>query len=344
MLIGPNTLRSIGEKVLIEHMLRPLFNPSHERNSVGDDCAAVDIPDGCYALLSTDRVPADLIAFKTGVLTYRELGRYLGTLNMSDVAACGGTAIGLLFNCGLPETLKIDDFIEISTGLQEVASQFGAQVIGGDVTASQELSLSATVIGYVQRSRILRRSGARVGDSVFVSRAMGMTPVALDYCLNRAQYSLFNEPERTALERQFKSLAPELLLGQQLAASADCTSCIDNTDGLGQSLLELARESGVAIIIEGKSLEYPPLVWKAVGHLGERLTSFAFGPGADFGLVGTLRGCWTNKDVQNSFSPDMHIIGEIVAGKGGTFVRENGRVRPLEVRGWNYFSSAELRA
>ena len=203
---GAQTVSDLGEKAIIESLLRPLFNPGKERNSIGDDCAALEVPSGVYVLVSTDRVPADLIAFKTSVITYRELGRYLGALNLSDIAACGGVPTGLLFNCGLPGTLLIEDLIAISVGLQEVVTAYGAKIVGGDITASSELSLSATVVGYVEQDIMLRRSGARRGGSVFVSREIGLTPVALDYCLNRVKYDWMSAVDKERLEAQFKQI------------------------------------------------------------------------------------------------------------------------------------------
>src|SRR4051812_15727761 len=96
------TIGEIGEKQIIERFLRPLFNPNNDENGVGDDCAAVELPSGTLGLYSTDRVPADLISYRSGVLDNFGLGRYLAVLNLSDIAACGGSPQALLLNFGLP--------------------------------------------------------------------------------------------------------------------------------------------------------------------------------------------------------------------------------------------------
>ena len=79
-------LRDIGEKRLIAEYIRPLFNPAGLRESVGDDCALIQVGAGNWVCVSTDRVPADLIAFKLGLIGFRELGQYLAVLNISDIA------------------------------------------------------------------------------------------------------------------------------------------------------------------------------------------------------------------------------------------------------------------
>ncbi len=344
MTINPDpdlTIGDLGEKRLIEEYLRPLFNPVNERNSVGDDCAAVEIPAHSLAIISTDRVPSDLISFRTGVLSYRGLGRYLGALNLSDIAACGGRPLALLFNCGVPAELKVADILEVSIGLKSIAERFGAYVVGGDITSSQELSISATVLGHVERDRMLRRRGAQQGDSVFVSRPVGLTPVALDWCLNPREYGWIGEEDRVTLESQFKCLDPEIPLGRQLLVSNSCSACMDNTDGVGQSLQELARESSCAIRVSEDALGIGTLVVTAAAKRGKDTIEFALGPGADFGLVGTLAGHWTQERADQTFGPVIRIIGTAEIGCG-VFRNNGSETRPLAVQGWNYFASSEL--
>lgn len=329
----------IGEKALIEEFLRPLFNPTNEKNSVGDDCAAVEIPAGSLALISTDRVPADLISFRTGVLSLHGLGRYLAVLNLSDIAACGGVPLGLLLNCGIPSDFRVHEVLAIAKGFEEAAAQFGTRVVGGDVTSSRELSLSATVLGHVEAAHMLRRSGAKIGDTVFVSREIGLTPLALHYCLEREFFGWLSRDEILQLEGQFASVAPEIELGRSLALSGDCSCCMDNTDGIAQSLSELARESACAILIHENKLQFGSLVRRASMELKKNATTLSLGPGADFGLVGTLRGKWSIKMAREQYGDNIRIIGDVVSGSG-LHLRRGEKTEPLSVSGWNYFTQS----
>src|SRR5262245_60912053 len=175
------TIAEIGEKRLIEELIRPLFNPLNSPEGVGDDCAFIEIDVGHVMLLSTDRVPADLVAFRSGILDFRGLGGYLARLNISDIAACGGDPIGLLLNLGLPSETNYDNFRALCEGVLEVASRYSCRVLGGDLSASAELSLSATSFGSARRSEVLSRRGSKPGDTIFVSRPIGLTPAALKY-------------------------------------------------------------------------------------------------------------------------------------------------------------------
>lgn len=289
------------------------------------------------ALLSTDRVPSDLTAFKLGILDFRGLGDYLARLNLSDIAACGGKAVGLLLNLGLPSEIAYDDVQALCRGFGERAEQHGATVLGGDITSACELSISATSIGRAARGRVLSRRSAKPGDSIFLSRPLGMTPAAFLVFLGKLESKLSTD-SLALLRRQFTDLEPMLSLGQALAASGECGACMDNTDGVGQSLSELSEASKCAFVVNGSALWIPAVV-ESVSHiLGERPIDFAFNGGADFSLVGTLRGNWSSERATNAFGHPLEIIGQVEAGAGVWF--EDGQREPLAFRGWNYFYAA----
>src|SRR5262249_5064582 len=111
---------------------------------------------------------------------------------------------------------------------------------------------------------------------------------------------------------------------------------MDNTDGLAQSLTEIARESSCAMLISGEWLELDELVIESAAKRGTDPVEFAFGPGADFGLVGTLSGQWPSQRLAQTFGPGIHAIGTVIDG-AGLFLRSHGVTRAFAVPGWNYF-------
>lgn len=331
-------IRDIGEKRLIAEFIRPLFNSDNKLGGVGDDCAMIDGGHGDLWLFSTDRVPADLTAFRLGILDYFGLGRYLACLNLSDIAACGGRPLALLLNLGLPNELFYDNFTSLCRGFGEVAARFGCEVLGGDMTWSQEISVSATSIGRTEKARVLTRRGAKPGDTVFVSKPLGLTPAALGYHLKLvgAREVLLPNSDVVILNRQFTAIEPEVELGMALAGAGNCTSCMDNTDGIGQSMTELAAASGTKFVIDG-NVPLPEMATKIAGLLGEDMLKLAFSAGADFALVGTLRGKWTKDQVFASFGRELNIVGRVEEGNGINVQTESGQ-SPLVFAGWNYFS------
>src|SRR2546429_2979823 len=91
------TISDIGEKKLIHDFIKPFFNADNEPYGVGDDCAMVRVGDE-VVLFSTDRVPADLTAFRLGILDYGGLCGYFARFNTIDNAACGGCSVGVGFS------------------------------------------------------------------------------------------------------------------------------------------------------------------------------------------------------------------------------------------------------
>jgi thiamine-monophosphate kinase len=328
-------LFEIGEKVLIRDFIKPYFNSTDDPAGVGDDCAMVASGNE-LALFSTDRIPSDLSALKLGILDYHGLGNYLARLNLSDIAACGGCAVGLLLNLGLPSELEYEDAQAICRGFGACAERHNTTVLGGDLTSAQEISISGTAIGRVSRDHVMTRRDARPGDSIFASRQLGLTPTAFRVLFGNLQSELPKD-SLDVLMRQFTDLEPMLPLGRALSASAARGACMDNTDGIGQTLAELSEASKCAFVIHRSQLCIPPIVGRVAGILGVDPLDIIFDAGADFSLVGTLRGDWSNDRASAAVGYPLQIIGRVDVGNGVWL--EAGERHPLAFRGWNYFQS-----
>lgn len=329
-------LCDVGEKRLIEEFIRPLFNSANRPEGVGDDCAMISAGNGDLWLFSTDRVPSDLTAFRLGILDYEGMGRYLACLNLSDIAACGGSPVALLLNLGLPNDLLYTHFTSLCRAFGDTAARYGCEVLGGDMTWSSDISISATSIGRVPEKSVLTRRGAKPGDTVFISKPLGLTPAAFGYYVGLdAQVGEPHRQEVESLKRQFTEVEPEVRLGQRLSASGQCSSCMDNTDGIGQSLSEIAVASGVSIVVT-KDPQLPEIVCQIADLLGEDAQRLAFSAGADFGLVGTLKGDWTTAQALSRLGKSLMMIGKVESGEGVVVESDGGR-KPLEFAGWSYF-------
>ncbi len=333
MMTMSQKLSDIGEKALISDFVKPFFNSADDPAGVGDDCAMVPFGEE-LALFSTDRVPADLTAYRLGILDLHGLGDYLARLNLSDIAACGGRAVGLLLNLGLPGDFAYDDVRALCQGFGSRGQLHGATVLGGDITNACQLSISATAIGRVGRDRVLTRRAAQPGDSIFLSRPIGITPAAFHVFLEGLQSQLPADSVNV-LRRQFTDLEPMLMLGQALTASAERGACMDNTDGIGQTLTELSESSNCAFVVHRSKLQIPQVVHNVGSIIAANPLDFIFDGGADFSLVGTLRGDWSNERAAKQFGHPLEIIGRVEPGRG-VWLEDEGR-HPLAFRGWNYF-------
>jgi thiamine-monophosphate kinase len=328
------TISDVGEKKLIREFIKPFFNADDNPCGVGDDCAMLELGDQ-IVLFSTDRVPADLTAFRLGILDHHGLGSYLARLNLSDIAACGGRPVGMLLNLGLPPNTAYEDVESLCKGFRLEAEKAGCNVLGGDITASAELSVSATSMGLAKRSQVLRRRGARPGDSIFISRPAGLTPAAFEYLLGKRTEDLPGQ-DVARLREQFTAMYPMVELGQKLADSEMCTSCMDNTDGIGQSLSELGEASCVSFVVDEAKINIPKLVARVASVRKKEPMEFLFNGGADFSLIGTLRGLWNRNDAKVRFGESLEIIGQVQEGSGLRLLKSDA-LHDLVFKGWNYF-------
>jgi len=337
---GHKKLSDVGEKIFIRDFIKPFFNAEDDPGGVGDDCAMIPFGDE-LALVSTDRVPADLTAYRYGILDHYGLGDYTARLNLSDIAACGGTATGLLLNLGLPNDIEFDRVQELCRGFKSCAERHGARVLGGDMTNAAELSISATSIGRVAQRNVLTRRGARPGDSIFISRPIGTAHAALRVLLAGLAGSL-SASEQATLKLQFTAMEPMFALGHALGSSGECGACMDNTDGVGQCLTELSEASQCAFVVHVSSLRIPPIV-ERVCHLIEVASlEILFDAGCDFSLVGTIRGRWTSEAASSHVGHPLEIIGHVEKGHDIWLECSDKGRKPLLYRGWNYFSKESL--
>jgi len=112
---------------------------------------------------------------------------------------------------------------------------------------------------------------------------------------------------------------------------------MDNSDGVGQSLLELSITSKVRFVIRAAEIEMPQVVSRIASNLQEDPIELAFSAGSDFSLVGTLQGMWSLEQTEREFGKDLRMIGYVEEGDG-VFLDMVGVRKPLKFSGWNYFS------
>ena len=204
---------------------------------VGDDCALLALAPGMHLATSTDML-VEGRHFFPNVDPYR-LGHKALAVNLSDLAACGARPLAFTLALALP---SVDEsFLEgFSQGLLALAQAHDCELIGGDTTRGP-LNLCITIFGEVPAGQALLRSGARVGDDVYVSGVLGDARLALEAL--RGRLSL----PSNGLELTRRSLElPQPRVGLGLALRGLAHSAIDLSDGLLGDLRHVLLASGVS--------------------------------------------------------------------------------------------------
>ena len=208
---------------------------------IGDDCALLAPSAGMQLAVSSDMLVEGRHFLST--VAPDRLGHKALAVNLSDLAACGAQPLGFTLALALPRADEV--FLEgFARGLFALAEAQGIELVGGDTTQGP-LNICITAMGEVPPGQALLRSGARVGDDLYVSGTVGDARLALE--VFRGQLALDAvafESVRAAMEQP----QPRVALG--LALRGIATSAIDVSDGLLGDLGHVLRRSGVGAVVD----------------------------------------------------------------------------------------------
>ena len=295
---------------------------------VGDDCALLSIPPGQRLALSIDTAvagrhfPHDAAAAD---IAYRTVAAAT-----SDLAAMGATPVAATLALTLSQVDQpwLEQF---SRGLQQAMQDFGMALVGGDTTRGP-LTITVQVHGFVPDRQAMLRSGARVGDRIFVSGCLGDAAAALQ--LFAGELTL-DQAQADYLYRRFYRPQPRLALGRALLPLA--SSAIDISDGLLADLGHVAAASGVAAQIV---LDRIPLsdVLNAHKH-SEAIMRGVLSGGDDYELCFTVPEISVDKleDVARQCQLRLTEIGRMVEGSGVLCLDNDNKPVPVEVAGYQHF-------
>jgi len=293
---------------------------------IGDDAAVLDLG-GARAVLTTD-AQVEGVHFDRRWLGAREIGARAVEVNLSDLAAMGAAPRALLLSLAMRPGDA--DVLAIVGGFAERARARGCPVVGGNVTRASELSLTVTAVGGLAPDRpALLRSGAQVGDLVFVTGPMGGAALGL----RLLAAGLGDAADAAAAVARFR--APVARLDVGLALPGLATAALDVSDGLAQDLGHLALASGVAAVIDLRDVPTVPGHAALAARAGADAVALVVGGGEDYELLFTA----PPEARARAVALGGVAVGRIVAAGEGSRVRivdAHGAEVPV-ARGFEHF-------
>ncbi len=281
---------------------------------IGDDCAVLrgGHPD-MYLLYTCD--PAVEGVHYRRRDPPRQVGWKAMARNLSDIAAMGGVARWAIVSIGLRRGADVRWVKQLYAGLHAAARKFGCQIVGGDTThVNHEPFVVVALIGEVEKTRITLRRGAKIGDSIFVTGALG-----------------------GSLRGKHLAFTPRIEEARWLVGNFPLHAMIDLSDGLSSDLQRLVERSGRGIGFEIHAAEIP-IARAARGSLAAALND-----GEDFELLFTidprhvtaLRKKWARR-----FRVELTEIGRVVRSAHKiALIGRNGSRRRLTPGGYDHFAT-----
>ena len=289
------------------------------RLGIGDDCALMSVPDGYELAITTDTMVEGIHFFAD--VDPASLGHKLLAVNLSDLAAMGASPVSVTLALTLPNVNE--SWLQaFSKSFLNLARTFSVDLIGGDTTTGP-LTLTVQALGLVPEGQALKRSGAKVGDLVFVTGRLG------DAGLGLKIYSGYQcSSTETALNR-FDRPSPRVNEG--LAIRKFASSCIDLSDGLASDLKHIAEKSFVGVKIDWDSLPLSNEVKRYIDKTEDWALPLVAGD--DYELCFTV-----SPEKVDSINVNCTQIG-VVEAQLGMRLQRLGVVEKLEVKGFEHFSS-----
>jgi thiamine-monophosphate kinase len=294
-----------------------------------DDAAAIPARPGFDLIVTTDQIAegVDFFAFDPPA----EIAQKALRVNLSDLAAKGAVPEFYLLALNLPQGITREWISSFASGLAADQARFGISLLGGDTSRGEILSIAITAFGFVPAGKMLKRSGAKPGDAVYVTGSVGDSGGGLAI-FRREKHSL-SESQRDHLTTRYRLPVPPVPFGAALRDLA--TASVDVSDGLVADLGHVAGASGVRIAIEAERIPRSEALRALWGD----------------GIEAILRAAIAGDDYQIAFTADPLLedqirvaakevpiarIGTVLAGQGAEMTYK-GQPVPVPKPGYRHF-------
>jgi thiamine-monophosphate kinase len=278
---------------------------------IGDDMAQISLGDGTSVLITTDML-LEGVHFDLKSATFKQVGYKAMAVSLSDCAAMATIPVAAVVGVALARGLGEQQLRQLHSGIAVAAERFGCGLVGGDITrwdSGGPFAVSVAMLSRPAGSGPVKRSGAKVGDRIFVTGSLGGAV--------RGKHLEFEPRVREAI---------------RIAEMVTISSMIDISDGLSSDLNRICRSSGVGAIVDAGQIPISEQAQK-----DERPLNAALNEGEDFELLFTLSEKESESLLRNWEGPiAVTAIGLITETAEVQIRRPDGRIEDLPPRGYDH--------
>lgn len=332
-------LSSIGEFGFIRKICRKFSNHIPPGiTGIGDDCAVIPIDKKHSLLVTTDLLIEDR-HFLLNRITAAELGWKSLAVNLSDIAAMGGTPENAFLSLSIPNTISLEWLDNFMEGISNCCKKYNVYLIGGDTTQSPDkLVINFTVLGTCKSKHIKLRSSAKPGEFVCVTGNIGDSGAGLKILLENKKCDTLS---RILVKRHHMPI-PHLAEGAWLAQQKAVGAMMDISDGIDSDIRRIMESSHVGAEIYLEKIPLSPELQKITGKYSWNASEIALTGGEDYCLLLTVdnkKYTEVSEKFRQLFNKPLTIIGKITSVSNKLTYFKNGKKVFLQQKGFDHFIS-----
>lgn len=300
---------------------------------IGDDCAVLPKDSKTDLVITTDLLVED-IDFRLEWSKPEFIGHKALAVSLSDIAAMGANPVWSMVSIGVPENIWKTDFVDkFYEGYMNLAEKHGVELVGGDVSKTPDkIVIDSIAAGEVEKGNAILRSGAKVGDLIFVTGNLGDAAIGLKLLENGEKFE--NSNHKNLLLRQLAP-NPQTDIGKILGEKNLATAMIDLSDGLSSDLTHICQSGKVGAKLFAEEIPFESKISDFKFETDK--TSLALNGGEDFELLFTVNPkniFQIEKELKNH---QISRIGVITANTEIIELIRDEQTQILEPKGFRHF-------
>ncbi len=318
-------MSSKGEFGFIDY-IKTAFPQPEGVVGIGDDCAV--LPSGEGELLFSTDLLMEGVHFLRDESSPEDVGWKAAAVNLSDIAAMGGTPVATFLSIGLPKDAQSEWAERFIEGFASISRQYEVPLLGGDTTSSlRDIAVNVGILGRCPSGKRLMRSGAKVGETIYVTGPLGDSAAGLMAILK----GIDKTEEVKVLIQRHKRPVPRVKEGLLLRDSESVGAMMDISDGIASDLRHIMKASGVGAVVELDRLPCSPEFVSVCDEQGWDRYYLQTSGGEDFELLFT-----GPEGMEKDLDINVYPIGRIVPGDSLQWTVADKKVS-LEFNGYKHF-------